>query len=467
MRTLWRPVRRLLWLFRHTAPVDVEISELAAAADLPVYTLKQPQPGLPPTFGDTVRRLDRELFVGREEEVATFRQWVQMDTRSPLVLNVTGPTGIGKSSLLRAFRRFAGGLGRPVRLVDCSTFVPTRAGFLQSLGGSHEAEVLRHLNQVGSILLLDGFEEIGELSNYLRDDFLSGLEVGVKVAIAGRQPISLTWAARSHWHRLIRPLPLSGLTTSESRAYLRRCGLEDPDLVQEVITATGGYPLALSLAASLLDLTGVRLLARTPAWQLIVHSMAEHLLTEIEDPRLRTLLSACAVVGAFDEATLIALAGPDDGGATFAQLCNISLVQPTKTGLTIQHDIRRVLANDLKWRRPTVYRTLRRWARARSAIRNEAMPVVDLQWPLLHEPPASLRASGAGRELAKRDEMVALTPREREVVSVLGRGLTTSRQIATELVISQGTANLHVKRVLRKLGFASRLDLARWLASQA
>jgi non-specific serine/threonine protein kinase len=62
---------------------------------------------------------------------------------------------------------------------------------------------------------------------------------------------------------------------------------------------------------------------------------------------------------------------------------------------------------------------------------------------------------------------VALTRREREVLDVLGRGLTTSRDIAAELVISQGTANLHVKRVLRKLGFVSRVELARWWATQA
>jgi DNA-binding NarL/FixJ family response regulator len=68
--------------------------------------------------------------------------------------------------------------------------------------------------------------------------------------------------------------------------------------------------------------------------------------------------------------------------------------------------------------------------------------------------------------VAKRDRLVALTPREREVLSVLGRGLTTSRQIGAELVISQGTANLHVKRVLRKLGFLSRAELTRWLATQ-
>jgi DNA-binding CsgD family transcriptional regulator len=446
--------------------VDADAPQLAAASEGLVYTLRNSQPALPPTFGDTVRRLDRELFVGREEEIAIFRQWVQMETRLPLLLYVSGPTGIGKSSLLRAFRRFAGGLGRPVRLVDGRTFPPTRAGFLHALGGSHQTEVLRHLNQVGSILLLDSFEEMHELSDYLRDEFLTGLEVGVKVAIAGRQPMSLNWAAGSHWHRLIRPLPLDGLSTAESRAYLRRCGLEDPRLVQEVVTATTGYPLVLALAASLLELTDVRPLARAPAWRLIVHSVAEHLLSEIEDARLRSLLVACAVIGPFDEATLTALAGPDDGAAAFAQLCSVSLVHPTKTGLTLQHNVRRVLVNDLKWRRPEAYKTLRRWARARAASPHDPVSVLDPQSPFAEGLSTSPSGHRLGSGLAKRDRLVALTPREREVVNVLGRGLTTSRQIGAELVISQGTANLHVKRVLHKLGFLSRAELTRWLATQ-
>jgi DNA-binding NarL/FixJ family response regulator len=58
-----------------------------------------------------------------------------------------------------------------------------------------------------------------------------------------------------------------------------------------------------------------------------------------------------------------------------------------------------------------------------------------------------------------------LTHREHEVLGVLARGRTTSREIATKLVISEGTANLHVKRILRKLGFGTRAELAAW-ASQ-
>jgi pimeloyl-ACP methyl ester carboxylesterase/class 3 adenylate cyclase/DNA-binding CsgD family transcriptional regulator len=54
-----------------------------------------------------------------------------------------------------------------------------------------------------------------------------------------------------------------------------------------------------------------------------------------------------------------------------------------------------------------------------------------------------------------------LTPREREIVGLVARGLT-NRQIGEALVIAEGTAAMHVKRILAKLGFSSRTQVATW-----
>ncbi len=55
-----------------------------------------------------------------------------------------------------------------------------------------------------------------------------------------------------------------------------------------------------------------------------------------------------------------------------------------------------------------------------------------------------------------------LTPREREVALLVGRGLT-NRQIAQELSISGNTANNHVAKILKKLGLHSRAQIAAWV----
>jgi DNA-binding CsgD family transcriptional regulator len=54
-----------------------------------------------------------------------------------------------------------------------------------------------------------------------------------------------------------------------------------------------------------------------------------------------------------------------------------------------------------------------------------------------------------------------LTPREREVATLVAEGLT-NREIAARLVISERTAEGHVEQIRNKLGFKSRTQVATW-----
>jgi DNA-binding NarL/FixJ family response regulator len=56
-----------------------------------------------------------------------------------------------------------------------------------------------------------------------------------------------------------------------------------------------------------------------------------------------------------------------------------------------------------------------------------------------------------------------LTTREQEVALLVGRGLT-NRRIAQELSISERTAEYHIAKILKKLGFSSRARIAAWVA---
>ena len=64
---------------------------------------------------------------------------------------------------------------------------------------------------------------------------------------------------------------------------------------------------------------------------------------------------------------------------------------------------------------------------------------------------ASPRSRPAGLE--------ALTPREREVLALLGEGLA-NRDVAARLVVSEKTVKTHVSAVLSKLGLADRTQAA-------
>ena len=67
----------------------------------------------------------------------------------------------------------------------------------------------------------------------------------------------------------------------------------------------------------------------------------------------------------------------------------------------------------------------------------------------------------AGARARAQREASPLTAREQQVAELVRRGLT-NRLIGEALVITEGTAALHVKNALSKLGFTSRAQLASW-----
>jgi DNA-binding CsgD family transcriptional regulator len=71
-------------------------------------------------------------------------------------------------------------------------------------------------------------------------------------------------------------------------------------------------------------------------------------------------------------------------------------------------------------------------------------------------PAAASRSDGAdGGVLAKR---------EADVARLIAEGLT-NKQIGATLFISERTVDSHVRSILNKLGFRSRAQIARWIAS--
>jgi DNA-binding NarL/FixJ family response regulator len=68
------------------------------------------------------------------------------------------------------------------------------------------------------------------------------------------------------------------------------------------------------------------------------------------------------------------------------------------------------------------------------------------------------RAAGR-REAAEVLEEVRMTPRESEVIALIGEGLS-NKEIAQRLAIASHTVKSHVRNVMEKLALHTRLQIA-------
>ena len=66
-----------------------------------------------------------------------------------------------------------------------------------------------------------------------------------------------------------------------------------------------------------------------------------------------------------------------------------------------------------------------------------------------------------GEAATKQRDMAMLTDREKEILQGLAQGLS-NKLIARSLDITEATVKVHVKNLLKKLGFHSRLEAAVW-----
>jgi len=322
-----------------------------------------------PTIREAVDALEERLFVGRARDLEAFGDFLERP--EPEILNVHGPGGVGKSALLAAFRRTAERAGRPVTAVDGRSVPAEPEALLAAAGGISE------LNRRRPLLLVDAFEELEELTRWLQEEFLPNLDTEVRVVVAGRFPLGPAW---SDWQKIIRSIALRGLSGHDVKEYLARRGIEDAVLVQQVQSATGGLPLAVTLAADMVQQLGVQRFEAAPEWRLAVRSLVERLLAEAPDPDLREVLEAGSVVRQFDEATLAATLGREDISVAFDRLCRLSVVRPSDHGLMLHDDLRRMLAEDLRWRKPERFRDLRLAALAHLRERARTAPPGERSW---------------------------------------------------------------------------------------
>ena len=310
----------------------------------------------------------RRRFVGRDDECERLRAALSAPELPFSVLFVFGPGGVGKTSLLREYGYIARDLGVANLRIDAHNVDPSPDAFLnalcQALGLPPETDPVTHLagRQERLLLVVDTYELLTPLDEWVREQLLPGLPGEILVVLAGRHPPAAAWRTDAGWQTMMRILPLRNLNPADSRAFLENRGVPG-DQIERVLDFTHGHALALSLVADYYDQKpGAEF--RPEAAPDIVKTLLEDFAQQSPSPAHRAALEACAMVRLTTEPLLATLLKQDDAHDLFEWLRGLSFMETDERGI-FPHDLaREALAADLKWRNPEWYAELH--ARARS-----------------------------------------------------------------------------------------------------
>jgi hypothetical protein len=309
----------------------------------------------------------RFQFVGRESERAMFDAAFAQSELPFYVLYIFGPGGVGKTTLLYEFIHIGQQHQTPVVYIDGRNVEPSPEAFLDSLRRAmNVGDDVSPFEAIAAhpgheVILIDTYELLAPLDNWLRETFLPQLPDNALIVLAGRRPPSAAWRADPGWQTLIRVLPLRNLSPEESQFYLEQRTIPR-DQHKTVMNFTHGHPLALSLVA---DLFAQRKEVRFQPEEApdIVKTLLEQFVQKVPGPAHRAALEICALVRLTNESLLADMLMMPDAHELFEWLRGLSFIESGRSGI-FPHDLaREALAADLRWRNPDWHVELHRRAR--------------------------------------------------------------------------------------------------------
>jgi hypothetical protein len=317
------------------------------------------------TLGDLLASRRRRRFVGRASEVELFRVALESPEPPFLLLHIHGPPGIGKTRLLDVYAGLAADAGASVVRLDGRDLLPSPSAVLQALGDvlevpEGEGAIAGPSGGGRLVVLLDTYERLGPLDDWVRSRLLPRLPATALTVVAGRMPPGSAWRADPAWRELLRVVSLRNLSPEESRRYLHACGV-DPARHDQLVELAHGHPLGLSLLADVVARGGEA--ATDPLTPDLVGTLLRQFVEVVPDGRHRRALEVCALARVTTEALLREALGLEDAHEPFVWLRELSFVESGPEGV-FPHDLARdALEADLRWRDPDGYRRLVRGIR--------------------------------------------------------------------------------------------------------
>ncbi len=321
-------------------------------------------------LGERLRAARHARFVGRAAEKELFHTAITSSDLPFYVLYIFGPGGVGKTTLLQEYKFAAEQSGISAYYVDARNVDPSPEGFNGALRRVIEITPEQSLrdslaSQARCVVLLDTYETLIPLDDWIRDEFLTRLPENTLMVMAGRQAPSSAWRIDSGWQSLMRIVSLRNLAAEDSMDYLLKRAVP-ADQHKAVLGFTHGHPLALSLVADVF--------AQRPDVQFqpenvpdVVQTLLAQFAQKVPGPAHRAALEACSMVRLTTVPLLTEmLALPSEGtqaNELFAWLHGLSFIESGAEGI-FPHDLaREALSTDVHWRNPEWYAELHRRAR--------------------------------------------------------------------------------------------------------
>ncbi|MCB9148728.1 MAG: tetratricopeptide repeat protein [Caldilineaceae bacterium] len=366
---------------RMVAPQDNDSGRASARDDMPqpkVVALKE-----------RLVQARRTQFVGRTAERTLMHQALHADELPFNILQIYGPGGVGKTTLLHEFARLARDAGWTAIQMDARNIDPSPPvfeGALRAALGVAPAQAPAWPQLLAArgphLFLIDTAELLTPLDGWLRDEFLPQLPATMLTVFASRKPPAVEWRSDPGWQPFVRFVPLGNLEPTESADYLARRQIP-VEQHPAILDFTHGHPLALSLFA---DLHGHHsgVAFRPESAPDLIAALVERFVDHVPSPVHRMGLEACAMVRLLDERLLAAIIG-DEATLVFAWLRSLSFMDADEGGL-FPHDLaRETICADLRWRNRARYADLH--GRARAYYMREFLQSVNApkQQRILHE----------------------------------------------------------------------------------